>query len=70
MTITPSALTVTVRDRASMENQLDAAVSSLRAATAYEGRNGILVTRNGLKEFTVELSETVPFGMTYERQEW
>ena len=72
MTIATSELplTVTVRDRASMESQLDAAVSRVRSAVGHDRPSGILVTRRGSDEVTVELSDTVPFGMIHERQDW
>jgi hypothetical protein len=52
-----------------MESQLDAAVTNAQEA-AREQRCGILVTRHGSHDFTVELSEAVPHGITLERQEW
>jgi hypothetical protein len=71
MTITTAELPhrVTVSHRASMESQLDAAVTNAQEA-AREQRCGILVTRHGSHDFTVELSEAVPHGITLERQEW
>jgi hypothetical protein len=70
-TIPPDlTLTVTATDRASMDQQLDEAVSFVRAQAMHERRRGILVTRNGHDSFTVALSGTVPFGMTRERQDW
>jgi len=62
-------VTVTVGDRSSMEGQLDAAVETVRAAAVRE-RRGILVTRLNSHQFTVELNDCVPFGMTRERQIW
>jgi hypothetical protein len=62
-------LRVTVSHRASMDSLLDAAVANARAA-AHERRCGILVTRHGSHDFTVELSDAVPHGITCERQEW
>ena len=64
------AITVTVTDRFSLENQLDAAVSAVRERTTGERRRGILVTRHGANEFTVALSDSVPFGMTQENHAW
>lgn len=70
-TITPDlTLTVTVTDRASMDRQLDEAVTVARARAMRERCRGILVTRHGHDSFTVALSDTVPFGLTRERQDW
>lgn len=62
-------LTVTVTDRASMDSQLDTAVNNVRVA-AREQRRGILVTRHSATQFTIELSDSVPFGVTHEHQAW
>ncbi|MBT2564923.1 hypothetical protein J7I84_00170 [Arthrobacter sp. ISL-85] len=63
-------LTLTVSDRHSMDSELDAAVAAAKAH-AFDGkRYGILVTRHGADKFTVDLSETVPFGLTREHQAW
>ncbi|AOT02556.1 hypothetical protein [Arthrobacter sp. U41] len=70
-TTTPDlTLTVTATDRASMDRELDEAVTAARERAMRERCRGILVTRHGPNCFTVELSETVPFGLTRERQEW
>jgi hypothetical protein len=63
-------LTLTVADRASMDSELDAAVTAAKARALAEKRHGILVTRHGVDKFTVALSETVPFGLTREQQAW
>lgn len=63
-------LTLTVADRASMDSELDAAVTAAKAHALAEKRHGILVTRHGVDKFTVALSETVPFGLTKEQQAW
>jgi hypothetical protein len=63
-------LTVQVRDRASLESQLDAAVSCVQEVAGRERRRGILVTRRGYGDFIVDLSDAVPFGVTRERQDW
>ena len=63
-------LTLTVSDRHSMDSQLDDAVAAAKAH-ALDGKcHGILVTRHGADTFTVDLSETVPFGLTREHQAW
>ena len=63
-------LTLTVADRASMDSELDAAVTAAKAYALAEKRHGILVTRHGVDKFTVALSEAVPFGFTREHQAW
>jgi len=63
-------LTLTVSDRQSMDSQLDDAVAAAKAHALTGKRQGILVTRHGADTFTVDLSETVPFGLTRECQAW
>jgi hypothetical protein len=63
-------LTLTVSDRHSMDSQLDDAVAAAKAHALDGKRHGILVTRHGAGTFTVDLSETVPFGLTRECQAW
>jgi hypothetical protein len=63
-------LTLTVADRRSMDSELDAAVAAAKAHALAEKRQGILVTRHGVNQFTVALSEAVPFGLTREHQAW
>lgn len=70
-TTTPNlVLTVFTRDRASMDRQLEEAVDTARTTAMAQGRQGIVVTRHSHDSFTVALSDAVPFGLTYERQEW
>jgi hypothetical protein len=45
---------------------LDIAVEELRRLAVEEGTHGILVTKTGPGQFTVELSEDVPYGVTEE----
>jgi hypothetical protein len=63
-------LTLTIADRASMDSELDAAVTAAKAHALAEKRHGILVTRHGVDKFTVALSDAVPFGLTQEQQAW
>ncbi|UKA64881.1 hypothetical protein LFT43_14815 [Arthrobacter sp. FW306-04-A] len=63
-------ITVTATDRASMDRQLEKAVTDALAWAMRERRRGILVTRHGHDSFTVALSDTVRFGLTRERQDW
>jgi hypothetical protein len=61
-------LTVTVTDRYSMERQLTEAEDTARSAAMQERGRGILITRHGPGQFTVALSDAVPFGLTRECQ--
>lgn len=61
-----AGLIVSVADRDSMEQELDAAVSTLQANAAHHGKRGILVTRHTSGSFTVAFSDDVPFGLTRE----
>ena len=64
------ALTVEVKDRKLLEEQLEEAVSTAREWAAQEKSRGILVTRLGPGHFTVGLSDDVPFGVTVECRAW
>lgn len=69
-TITPELnLTITATDRASMDRQLNDAVTFAQARAMHE-RRGILVTRHAHDSFTVAVSDAVPFGLTREHQAW
>lgn len=70
MTAANFPLTLTITDRESMDSQLDAAVTAAKAEALAAKRYGILVTRHSMDRFTVDLSESVPFGLTCERQSW
>jgi hypothetical protein len=48
------------------DNLLDAVVDELQQLAGQDGVHGILVTKTGPGQFTVELSEEVPFGVTEE----
>lgn len=61
-------LTITIADRASMDDRLNAAVSAAKAEALGEKRHGILVTRHSMDRFTIALTDTVPFGVTKEHR--
>ena len=61
---------ITATDRAGMERDLDEAVNLAIGLAAKEGRQGVLVTRHDYVSFTVNLCDSVPFGLTRERQDW
>jgi AmiR/NasT family two-component response regulator len=64
------SVAVRITDRDSLENQLDAAVAAVRERATGEKRRGVLVTRHSATEFTVALSDHVPFGLTQENHAW
>jgi hypothetical protein len=69
-TITPELpVTITATNRASMDRQLNDAVTFAQARAMHE-RRGILVTRHGHDSFTIAVSDAVPFGLTREHQAW
>jgi hypothetical protein len=49
-----------------LDERLETAVRDLQEIAVLSGTHGILITRNGPGNFTAELSEHVPFGMTRE----
>jgi hypothetical protein len=53
-----------------MERRLDEAHAEAEKQAVETGKYGILVTRHSCERFTVALSDSVPFGMTLERQLW
>lgn len=61
---------ITATDRASMEQQLNEAVTVASSMAMHERRRGILITRHSYSSFTVALSDAVPFGLTREDQDW
>lgn len=63
-------ITVTARDRASLEGQLDEAVTAAMTRAMRDGSQGILVTQHNYDSYTVALSDDVPFGLTREHQDW
>lgn len=61
---------ISVSERASMELDLDTAVHLAIRLAMKEGLQGVLVTRHNYTSFTVDLSNSVPYGLTRERQEF
>jgi hypothetical protein len=55
---------IKVRDRASMDRCITAAVDRMIERARRQGTHGILVTRHGDGHFVVGLSNAVPFGYT------
>lgn len=63
---TTAPLTVTATDRDTRDRELNAAVTAMREQAMIDGQRGILVTRHSPETYTIELSESVPFGFTHE----
>lgn len=55
-----------VRDAADKETQLALALEAAIQAAEVQKACGVLVTRHHYSKFTVALSPTVPYGLTYE----
>jgi hypothetical protein len=47
-------------------SELNAVVEEFQREAALLGRSGVLVTKTGPGQFTVELSDEVPYGVTQE----
>lgn len=56
--------------RRGLEEQLEEAVWQLQQLARHTKAHGILVTRHRHDHYTVALSETVPYGMTQELDQW
>ncbi|MDQ0031063.1 hypothetical protein [Arthrobacter bambusae] len=59
-------LEIRVDERADMDQSLNTAVDRIIPIARRDRRHGILVTRLGEGHFTIELSDTVPYGYTEE----
>ncbi|TLM71678.1 hypothetical protein [Pseudarthrobacter sp. NamB4] len=62
----PHRLTVSATTRSEADEKLNASVRQLRALAMENPTRGILVTKWGAGHFTVELSDQVPYGQTWE----
>ena len=58
---------VLVTEPGQLDNALDDAEAELRRAAMVQGCAGILATRHNAGRYTLELSDTVPFGETREQ---
>ncbi|MEC5190220.1 MULTISPECIES: hypothetical protein [unclassified Arthrobacter] len=65
-----AVLQVTATDRVSMDSMLGRAEQRLRDRAIKLRRGGILITRESMSSFLLEISDEVPFGLTVERQRW
>lgn len=66
----PLRLLITESDAKSFMNELDAAITAVQRQAIANGRDGVLVTRNGYRSFIIELTPEVPFGTTRELSRW
>ncbi|WP_311215044.1 MULTISPECIES: hypothetical protein [unclassified Arthrobacter] len=57
----------TATTRAGMERKLDAAHEKATKRALLLGKQGIIITRHSDYDFTVALTDSVPFGTTRER---
>jgi hypothetical protein len=65
-----AAIHIEIINRHSLDAQLDQAISTLIHHARSLGDRGILVTRKSPQDVTVELHSDVPYGVTYEQQNW
>jgi hypothetical protein len=65
-TSAPAQKKITATTTHEAERLLDTVVEELQRHAIEEGTHGILVTKTGPGQFTAELSEDVPYGITEE----
>jgi len=63
---TPHCLTVLATTRSEVDDKLNVSIQRLRVLAQENPARGILVTKRGPGRFTVELSDQVPYGETWE----
>ena len=66
MTALLDSIDIHVTSRHALDEHLEAVVNDLQELAMLPGSHGILVTRHGPGNYTVALSEQVPFGVTRE----
>jgi len=66
MVITPARQDITAGSNDEADRLLNAVVEEMQELARYDGACGIRVTKTGPGQFTVELTEDVPFGITEE----
>jgi hypothetical protein len=66
-TLASLRIEVTATTTAEADRLLDRAARALQHRALRGDRRGILATRHGAGRYTLELSETVPFGLTREQ---
>jgi hypothetical protein len=65
-TVEKDSITVIAGSRSEAFQEIDWSVEQLQRRALQERTRGILVTRRGWGHFTIELSNSVPYGMTLE----
>lgn len=63
---TAHCLAISARTRSEADAKLNSSVQELRDLARENPTRGILVTKRGAGHFTVELSDHVPYGETWE----
>ncbi|MDQ0870982.1 hypothetical protein QFZ70_003455 [Arthrobacter sp. V1I9] len=63
---TPPRVTITATTGSEADDKLNASIHQLQSMTQEYPFRGILVTKHGLGHFSVELSDQVPYGETWE----
>ncbi|ADX74789.1 hypothetical protein D7Z96_14735 [Pseudarthrobacter phenanthrenivorans] len=66
MATNPHFLTISATTRSEADEKLNASVQQLRDLARENPTRGILVTKRGAGHFTLELSDQVPYGQTWE----
>jgi hypothetical protein len=66
MVTTPTRQEITAGSNDEADQLLNAVVEEMQQLASQEGIYGIRVTKTGPGQFTVELTEDVPFGITEE----
>lgn len=61
---------VTAQSACQIDDDLSTAVERAREHASEEGWLGILVTRHSPSMYTVALSSSVPYGRSFERDDW
>jgi hypothetical protein len=64
----PHLLTISATTRSEADEKLNASVRQLRDLAREYPSMGILVTKRGAGHFTVELTDQVPYGQTWESE--
>ena len=65
-TVEKDSITVIAGNRSEALQGIDSSVEELQRRATQERTRGILVTRKDWGHFTIELSNSVPYGMTLE----
>lgn len=64
---TVSALKLCIRSATNLQDELTSAVDRIREYAVRQRQHGILLTRHDSMNYTVAVSNEVPYGETWER---